>query len=513
MPGGGLICLTKYGSENVKFNGNPNMTYFNKVFRQYTPFSLESVTLPFTGPSDLFYDRSIDIRCKIQRVADLVSDAYFVFELPDIYSKYVDKAVRAQQYNFAWVNYIGASIIDRVIFTVGGVKIQEFDGSYLVAKAHADYNQHKLDKWKKLVGEVPELTSPELGLYGGGSDIVGYGYPNVYSNGNEGVVANSPSIPRRTIRVPLPFWFTEDFSLALPLISMQYTECEVQIQLRPIQDLYTVLDPSGSRVRPGFKLVSMNGGNNQEYTVDESLPEFREFLVDISGSVPPNNLLSLRPRLELTYVYISKSEQEVFASTPLSYLVTQVTRFNHTAIYNRQQLDLEAHNLGKRIIILPRRTDGMEYRNAWYNFTNWWAYPEKPYSPTPNLPTYVNLLYSSGVSVPQSQVDIIRGMRFLVDGNEIQEEKDTAFFSDVIPYKYMEGPGLPGMCVQNFELFNDATQPAGTINFSLTRNFQAEIDVYPLPTSPNYLYDLTFYVETLNHFKVTAGLGGLAYAL
>ncbi len=510
MPRGGLAALVKYGNENELFNGNPKMSYFNKVFRQYTPFSLESTTLPFEGPDELFFDRPIQIRSKIQRIGDLLTDAYFVFDLPDIYSKYVDRTSRSYQYNFAWVNYIGATIINKITFLIGGQKIQEFDNTYIVAKALADCNITQLEKWKKMVGEVPELVNPTLGLYGGGSEAVGY--PIVYPNSSVSIQSNHPSIRKTTIRVPIPFWFTEDPSLALPLIALPFSECEIQIELRPIQDLYTVLDSSGSRVRPGVHMQE-DDINNPEFTSDESMPDFREFLVDIDVTPPTLNLLAIRPRLEVTYAYVSRLEQEVMANYEQSYLITQVTRYNHTAIYNRQQLDLETHNLGKRILIIPRRTDSLEYRNAWYNFTNWSNYPYRPYNPTPGVQPFITLVYSSGQIIPQGQQEIIRGMRLLMDGDELQEEKDQRYFTEVIPYKYMNGPGSPGLGVYNFGFKTDAVQPAGTINFSLIKNFQVEVDVWPLPSLTNYLYDITFYVESYNFLKILNGRGGLSYAI
>ena len=70
MPGGGLLSLVSYGAQNVLLSGNPEMTYFYKAFRRYSHFSLESTTLACEGPDELFFDRPIQIRCKIQRVAD-----------------------------------------------------------------------------------------------------------------------------------------------------------------------------------------------------------------------------------------------------------------------------------------------------------------------------------------------------------------------------------------------------------------------------------------------------------
>ena len=77
MTGGGLLTLVAYGQQNVLLSGNPQMTYFYKVFRRYSHFSMENVTTALEGPQELSYDQSIRLRYKIQRIGDLVSDMYY----------------------------------------------------------------------------------------------------------------------------------------------------------------------------------------------------------------------------------------------------------------------------------------------------------------------------------------------------------------------------------------------------------------------------------------------------
>jgi hypothetical protein len=78
-----------YGSQNVILNGNPEFTYYYKVFKRYSHFSSENATIPLDGPNELFFDQPIKLRAKIPRIADLISDLVFSFQLPDIYSKYI----------------------------------------------------------------------------------------------------------------------------------------------------------------------------------------------------------------------------------------------------------------------------------------------------------------------------------------------------------------------------------------------------------------------------------------
>jgi hypothetical protein len=111
MPGGGLFTLVAYGAQNVLLSGNPDFTYFYKTYKKYSHFAEESVTATMDGPQELSYDQPIQVRFKVKRVADLVRDMYFLFDLPDIYCKWIEGLPlpngRTEHYNFAWTTYIG----------------------------------------------------------------------------------------------------------------------------------------------------------------------------------------------------------------------------------------------------------------------------------------------------------------------------------------------------------------------------------------------------------------------
>ena len=515
MTGGGLISLVAYGAQNVILSGNPQMTYFYKAFRRYSHFAMESVSSPLEGPNELFFDQPIRIRSKIQRVADLVSDMYFTFRIPDIYSKYVvPTAGRTSQYQFQWVRYLGAAIIQNVAFFVGGQKIQEFDGTYIMAKAMCDYDFDKFDKWKILIGDIPEVTEPAKGVYAGGAGSTGY--PSVFQNPNAPITsqANRPSIFGQDIHVPLPFWFTEA-SEALPLIGLQYHECEVQITLNPINQLYTYMDVSGYRVAPGYRM------NQDSLEIQTNLPQYgqisdlsgqiRNFLTDWGVTVPSLNTWFLNPRLQTTYVYLPKEEQKIFATSPLSYLMYQVTNYSFLGLYTRQTLDLETHNPITRLLFITRRSDAST-RNDFSNMTNWWNYPYPPFIATPGQTPMNTRAFSSGLLVTQGQMQIIRNLRVLADGNEIQEEKPVDYFTKITPWKFVSGfpKNIP---IYSFSLGSPSPQPSGSINSSRIRNFQVEVDVYPLPAGTTYTYDLNIYVENINFFEIASGMGGLKYAL
>jgi hypothetical protein len=157
-----LISFTPYKLKKLSARYN-----FFKSYKKYLHFAEESVTFGMDGPQDLSYNQPVQVRFKLQRVADLVRDIYFLFDLPDIYCKALELPVstqsgtRTSQYNFAWVTHIGCHIIQEIGFYIAGQKIQGFDGSYMITKAQCDLDTRAFQKWSRLVGNIPDLYSKD----------------------------------------------------------------------------------------------------------------------------------------------------------------------------------------------------------------------------------------------------------------------------------------------------------------------------------------------------------------
>jgi hypothetical protein len=516
MTGGGLLVMIAYGTQNVIMNGNPQMTYYYKLFKRFSHFSMENVTTALDGPNQLSYDKPIQLRAKIQRVGDLLSDVYFSFQIPSIYSKYITPGdgvnTRVSQSEFFWSRFIGASIIQNVAFFIGGQKIQEFDGTYLLSKAQLEYDTDTYAKWSILVGDTNELTSPANGAYTSASKT---GYPTVIRDSSRGDQLNRPSILGQDIHVPLNFWFTDATSQALPLIALQYQECEVQLTLNPANTLYSILDASGYRVGPDFKVQASQAdidANNPAYgVVQDASGQLSNFLVDI-GYTTILNTWFLNPRIQSTYVYLADEERQTFAKQPLTYVFPQVMKIPYEGIFqNKRTLDLDIHNPITRLIFSTRRSDSI-YRNDFSNFTNWYTYPYAPLKQTVGAIFSLRTGATSGLLIANSQKDIIRSIRILCDGNEIQEQKPTDFFTKISPFRYTSGITNGEIPIYTWAITSSKIQPSGSLNASLVKNLQAEIEFHPLPLGTNYTYNLTIYVESINFLVIASGSGAPKYA-
>ena len=216
----------------------------------------------------------------------------------------------------------------------------------------------------------------------------------------------------------------------------------------------------------------------------------------------------------MTYVYLTDEERTQFSSEPLQYLVRQVTTYEFPSISSRQIVELQTHNPIERLIIVPRRSDSLQYRNQVANFSNWINPLKPPFIPAGGgWPPNVNLTSATGNYVLNGQRSIMRALTVLGDGNPLQEEKPVEYFTQVVPWKYLTGIPDPELLVYPFCLHSPSTQPDGTINSSRIKLFQVDLNVYPLPANSFYQYDITIFVENLNWVSISGGTGGLKYAL
>jgi hypothetical protein len=394
----------------------------------------------------------------------------------------------------------------------------------MIAKAQCDLDNRSYRKWQTLVGDVPELNDPSKGIYGGGS--TGTGYPLVYNNNGPTPASlttppntNRPSIQGRRLQVPLPFWFAESTFEALPLVSLQYHECEVQLTLRPINQLYTILDINGKQVAPGYQYYPSPTALQPQNVYYQAVADISDvtinnFLTDIGTPKPLLNTWPLNPAIQLTYVYVTDDERAQFSAEPLQYLVRQVTSYAFPGLISREFVELDTHNPIERLLILPRRSDSLLYRNQPANFTNW-INPEKPpFIPAGGgWPPSYNLTSATGVQVLNGQRQILRELSVLGDGNLLQEQKPIEYFTEVVPWKYLTGIPDPGLIVYPFSLMSPTPQPDGSINSSRIKLFQVDLNVFPLAANSMYQYDVTIYVESLNWVNISSGMGGLKYAL
>ena len=559
MPGG-ILNLVSYGNQNVILNGNPSKTMFKCKYAKYTNFGLQKFRTDFDGLRTLRLNESSNFRFKISRYAELLMDTYLVVSLPNVWSPIVPPECNVsgqwRPYEFKWIKNLGSQMIKEVKFTIGGQIIQKFSGQYLQNLVERDFNETKKHVYYNMTGNVPELNDPansgtRLNLY-----------PNAYYDNTD--LGPEPSIRARKLYIPLNIWFTLAAKMAFPLISLQYNELYIEVEMRPINELYVVRDVTNTNM------------NYQQANQTDNLFQFYRFI-----QPPPNIALDYTNadkrtnwaadvHLISTYGFLDEDEMNIFATEEQQYLIKEVYEYSFPNVTGSKKVSLESLSMVANWMWYFQRSDAY-MRNEWSNYSNW------PYDYLPadlQLPSEQNgflpliipcgrgsytpaidpsgsgcfagqfdvpsNIYVTGRYSPGNQKDIMQNWALLLDGAYRENQLDSGIFNYVEKYARSTGNSPDGLYCYNFNLNTDPFdfQPSGAMNLSKFKVIEFEFNTYQPPLDPeaqvftvcnrltgeiiginkptwriyDYNYDLTVLEERFNVLSFIGGNAALMYA-
>ena len=491
MPGG-LMQLTQVGAQNQLINGNPSMTHFRAVYRRYTNFAMESVRMDFSSANlDFGVTAKRTLSCRIDRYAQLLHDTYLFVTLPDIWSPMVavstypegyDPECSAVGYEFQWIKNIGYNMIDRVDLVANNVVIQSLTGEWLKMYSYLTHDAAKRRVVDQMVGNVPDIYDP-ANAYDRVNQYPHAVTPAALPTKMPFTTIPEPSIRSRQLVIPLHFWFAENPGMALPLVSMQNSETYINVTLRPLNELYTVVDVVPTSLTYGQRIQPTGS-----YPIGLFLTPPTTAGIASSASV---TTFFANPYLEGNFIYLTDMEMNQLATADQTFLLKQVTHVIKEGQYGANtELEIPMFNMVTRIVFTAQRSDRMT-TNDWDNYTNWSSSNRAPFSPISEnvIGSKGDLLYSSGqyqVSSVSPRDAIVDG-QLLFDGNERFKTKPKAYFSLLQQYKHTTGEQpstLPGVYMYSFALNNDQYQPSGAVNGSKINKVVLRVSLQqPLPVS------------------------------
>ncbi len=487
MPGG-LIQLVATGAQNELVNGSPSMTHFRAVYRRHTNFAMEQIRMPFTSSNLEFSTTGTrTISCRVDRYAQLLHDCYLVITLPDIWSplKYLngsapptgyDPRTNSIGYEFEWIKNIGYNLIDHVDLTMNGQVIQRLRGEWLKMYSYMTHDANKRVIVDQMVGNVPELYDPAHAYDRNGQ------YPHAVTpialpSAAPQTLVPEPSIRSRRLVIPLHFWFCENPGMALPLVSLQNSEVYIDVTLRNINDLYTVVD------------VDPDSNTYGERVTPEVYPLSLFLSPPLASGAPSNPTLTTffpDPYIEGNFIYLTEAEMNQLARADQTFLVKTVKYVSKEGQFGgNTDLELPMFNLVTRIVFAAQRSDRINL-NDWDNYTNWDDPTRAPWSAITS--DVVTGLYSSGqqqITSVYPRDAVIDGV-LLFDGKERIQTKPLPFFSLLQMYRHVTGqtPNLPGVYMYSFALDHATYQPSGAVNGSMFNKIILRLTLQqPVPSS------------------------------
>ena len=331
MPGG-LMQLLVWGNQNMYINGNPSITYFKKVYKTHTNFSMESIRINFNRNDAFIYDKTT-LKATIDRHGDLVSQIYLVLELPDISCN--------DDLLFKWVDNIGEAFIDTCQIAVNGNVVDKQTGEFMHLYRQLTYGSDKNYMYEKMSGhrDIPTKIPPYTPY---GAIIQTF---------------NPKYIPSRKIYVPFNFWFNRTLSQSLPLIGLQYSEVEITIELRPLKELY--------------QLYYVNNGVSGFFAPNINFDTHRlsAFVDNTNRIFCTDSVVDIRAYLEVNYVFLDKPERNLFLYKPTEYLIEQTTKIDKFGMSEFAVHDLILQNPVKEILWVCSRND-KALNNNWFTYTD-----------------------------------------------------------------------------------------------------------------------------------------------
>ena len=283
MSSGALLQLqAKNEFDDLLYTNDIKMSEFKSTFKQITNFS--EIPYSFYPTSSVNWgDRMV---FKINKVGDLMSNMYIALELPEIsvaniIGKTEDEVT--SNYRVKWMDYIGYVIIENAILRIGGKKIQEMSGEYMMC-----YTDLYDNGWSacKLFGHDGDLILPQT------------------------------KITKQFIYIPLRFFNNNNYESCIPVNALRYHEIEVEIKLRDWNSIYLVLqqltdikDEAGTITDPdSYKYAHTHN----------SLP-----------IIPFNNI-----RLDCNFIFLEGNERDDLLNNKQEILITQVQTIQQHCSHN-----------------------------------------------------------------------------------------------------------------------------------------------------------------------------------
>ena len=561
---GGLLNIVSYGNQNVILNGNPKKTFFKATYSKYTNFGMQKFRIDFTGQRSLRLTTDSTFTFYVPRYADLLMDTYVVVTLPTIWSPIYPPNPTCgvkdwAPYEFRWIENLGTQMIKEIRISVGGQTLQVLTGKYLLALVQRDFSGAKRTLYDDMTGNTADLNDP--GNSNGRINM----YPNAYyttlPQGSE------PSIRSRRLYIPINAWFTLSSKMAFPLIALQYNQLQIDVTMRPINDLYTIRDVMDSA--NGWPTVRPNYTNEymQLYRFLQSPPSVSLAATDYNNNAQSEWNADIH--LISTYAFLSNDEAKTFAANEQKYLIKSAYEWNFENVTGSHRVWLE-NTLGmvSSWMFFFQRSD-INLRNQWSNYSNWpYNYLPVNIIPAPVTPAtqYGGIYGGTTVSCSDAQVGpgystltqnntglfvtqpfsannqrgILLNMAILLDGKYRENALDVGVYNFVEKYVRTQSNAPTGLYCYNFCLDTDPFnfQPTGALNTSKFSNVQFEFTTFypPLDPSANFLticdpstrlpigvnkptwriydynYNLVVLEERYNVITFMSGNAGLMYA-
>lgn len=432
MTNGGMLQLVAYGTQDLYLTSKPQITFWKSVHKRHTLFAIESTKQEINGDPD--FGRKFT--CTIAKNGDLLYKMLVEVELPDINEVYRSGAgpFTDVQYSFSYVNDVGMMLLKSVELDIGGQKIERHIPEWCDSWTCLTVPANKRSGFNRMVGHYDDWSpSDSTKSFSGSIDEMNR---------------------RRTLYIPLQFFFNRHQGLAIPLVAMSFHDIKLHFELESV-----------------FNLVVMTSNNT-------TVPEQTKRLV----------LSSIQDKIHITtftiytdMVFLDTVERDFFSQTKHEYLIEQVQYLGEEMIPNAE---------GSSILPINFRVP-IPFVNPVKELV--WVFVDD--SVIGDQLAYLNLMDSA---------------RLVMNGNDRFSERTGDYFSTVQPWNHHTTVPTKPIYVYSFSTAPEEWQPSGTCNFSKIDSCQLFMKIRVRNNDRQFRGKLKVFAMSYNILRIMDGLAGLA---
>lgn len=327
-------------------------------------------------------------------------------------------------------------------------------GHFLVKTVEIQIGGQTIDKhWGEWLSIWAALTLPA------NKD---FGYAAMIGENITATADDAASIDAQTLYIPMQFWFNRNPGLALPLIALQFHEVRVKFEFRNARDVYV-------------------------------------------GTAASNTLALGTTSLWVDYIYLDTDERRRFAKQSHEYLIEQLQFNGDETISSTTSVKpkLNFNHPCKALVWVLQNDLNLSSSNQVQDAGgNGDLYDRRNWSDSTTLT-------SGGNPILTAKLKLNGHDRYAEQTGEYHDLVQAYYHWSRIPggtgvgSKYTTSRGIN---TYSFALHPEKHQPSGTLNWSRIDNSTLEL------TFASQSGVLKIFVINYNVLRITAGMGGLAYA-
>jgi len=514
-----LQVVTKSPIDKVMY-GNPQVTFFKSVYKRASNFASNYIFRNINSNIDW----GSTLRIKIPRDGDLLGGITIRIKLSDLKRKYFyffqGNSVNADSgvgpgFNIGTHNLNSTAISSLKNYSAFEAGLPTANGSYTTDPQFTSFvngigsiivREVSLIVGGKTIETLPGewmFINNELHSNNNSKEMF---YDSVYFNKTE-FNPGETNVSNIDMVISVPFYFTRDSGLYLPIVAMFNENIELEIKLRTLEECLIRKyqnneDPNTAPGNNGYYwFKSDDPVANQTPNVVLGMNGPRPYFSVDTGTKYNEDVVATIDTLDVIYkyYYLDDDEKDYFLTNTHNYIVP-ITQHMKSDYFTYQMdsekyIDMEFRNAIRYFVFTIQRRDNLD-DGDYFNF----SYESK-----------LKLQNSSILELYDNKKYILDMFNLEINNYDLLDKIPSKILNNIEFYNKFKNSSNILLYVYSFALYPNEVAPSGSFNFSKLHNQFIKLKLIDPSIFNNEELMVNIYVSSYNILSISEGLTGFRY--